>query len=248
MRKWSDRIEIPAGTRECPVWLKGAEAGEWRDCSDYYSDPYVPTQAPDYGGYHFGGSGVNCASRLLDDGWSPASEMPSDEECVDIRFQDGDEKIGATADGCWVNVLCWRPHVAQSEAPQADAEKKPAEKPKRPMTEFDAFEDWISRECPSGDCESVQYQWTRSSAYRKWCESQDPTPDEVEEVRTAVDSLAAMQNRDLEGAEAQRQRSEAERDRQSYAFFAQRGAVDRRLLTIAPLGALCGAKRWGGEE
>jgi hypothetical protein len=42
-----------------------------------------------------------------------------------------------------------------------------------PRDEQSAFEDWLYRVCPSGDCESVQYQWEISAERAEWME--EPT-------------------------------------------------------------------------
>lgn len=38
-------------------------------------------------------------------------------------------------------------------------------------SELAAFEAWAERECPSGDADSVQYQWASSSDYAEWLEA-----------------------------------------------------------------------------
>lgn len=48
------------------------------------------------------------------------------------------------------------------------------------VDEQSAFEDWLARVCPSGDVESVQYQWEHSSDYAAWLDSQQPAPDRRE--------------------------------------------------------------------
>lgn len=42
------------------------------------------------------------------------------------------------------------------------------------MDEQSAFEDWLNRERPSGDVESVQYQWVKSSDYSDYQDSLCP--------------------------------------------------------------------------
>jgi hypothetical protein len=55
----------------------------------------------------------------------------------------------------------------QSKSAPAEAESEQA-----------AFERWAALECPSGDVESVQYQWARSDARAEWLESQQESPAE----------------------------------------------------------------------
>lgn len=40
------------------------------------------------------------------------------------------------------------------------------------QSELSAFEAWLSAEAPSGDAESVQYQWAQSDARAEWLEGQ----------------------------------------------------------------------------
>ena len=75
------------------------------------------------------------------------------------------------------------------EAWQAALSTQPAPQP-NPDAEQAAFEDWLRRKFPSGDCESVHSQWLKSSDYADLLDDR-PAPQEVQQVMEAVKRLDA---------------------------------------------------------
>lgn len=68
------------------------------------------------------------------------------------------------------------------------AEQPPAQEPV--IDEQAAFEEWIARVCPSGDCESVQRQWEESSEYLDLYAA--PQPVSYDAVRGLVEALEVL--------------------------------------------------------
>jgi hypothetical protein len=71
------------------------------------------------------------------------------------------------------------------EITEADCRKRKSA-PADVESEQAAFERWAGLECPSGDVESVKYQWARSDARAEWLESQQESP--AEQPKQATDA------------------------------------------------------------
>jgi len=131
-RLWSDKIEIPAGTTSCPAWLKDADAVRIWTTGDDVRDGSATRPACEWM-WDSRFCRITHASRLLDEGWMPASTMPRDGtrvRCLWVRTGEMDlfDGTGMVAErvhdapGLHA-VLCWRPaNSTQPAAPEVVGE------------------------------------------------------------------------------------------------------------------------------
>lgn len=93
-----------------------------------------------------------------------------------------------------------------------------------------AFEKWLTDECPSGDCESVESQWNESFVHQELVDELQPVMVLTWEVRRLreendrqrFDILAMNQSLDLMREENERLRKDAER----YRWLSDDGGID----------------------
>lgn len=91
--------------------------------------------------------------------------MSNNREMPDIGWQFKSKEHGGWLDTLYENLLDLMHNGYEIRQIAAPAEDVRATRPISKEKEQAAFEKWLIRNCPSGDCESVHAQWLESSDY-----------------------------------------------------------------------------------